>query len=96
MQVRRTYVKTTWVPRYNNAQNEDWSCVRIAARQSVGHLVDKRKDIIKNSLYKTHLKDKLTRSEENLCMSNYIESRREFWIQPAIRSEHFTTSFQLE
>ena len=53
--------------------------IRIEARASVDFLVEQRSDLIQNSLCKTHLKNAPSRKDENEIISNFVESRREFW-----------------
>ena len=60
-------------------KNKSHENIRIEARASVDFLVEQRSDLIKNSLYKTNLKNALSRKNENEIISNFVESRREFW-----------------
>ena len=60
-------------------KNKPRENVRLEARSAVNVLVDKRSEIIKNSLYETKLKDAKTLKDENILISDYVESRRDFW-----------------
>ena len=56
--------------------------VKNESRNAINKLTEKRSFLIKNSLYKTHLKYASDRKTENQIISNFVDSRRIFWNFP--------------
>ena len=73
--------------------NVDFKHIKWLARETVEHLGEKRRILIKNSLFKTKLKQAPNRAEENKIIETFIESRREFWnyVPECVRHCEFQT-----
>jgi len=60
-------------------KNKPRENVRVEAREATNTLIEKRHGLIKNSLYKTELKNSKSLKDENTVISEFVESRRDNW-----------------
>ena len=72
-------------------KNKPYQQIRVEAREAVHDLAQKRSVIIKNSLYKTRLKNAISRSDENRLISEFVENRRSCWtyVPPGVTDTQF-------
>lgn len=72
-------------------KNKPRENVRVEAREATNTLIEKRHGLIKNSLYKTKLKNAKSLTDENTVISEFVESRRENWTfyPPGVTDKNF-------
>ena len=70
--------------------------LKFMARQYVEPLAENRQNIVKQSLYFHELKSIKSREIQNIIISVFVESRRDFWHQQGVPKELENSKFKLE